>query len=180
MSARDLKEDGRSFQVIEPRPLDYAQNLKYEALDQKGDIYDECEDGWFVNTRNNTRTNILNIDNWEKYYSEILKDDKNQFFRVEYRNGSTGVIPMVWMGVQGFALMEKIADGNLSARDKAEWFAMMFKTAIDNYAIHVIEEQIEILKDDNTIQEFKNLISIIKANKPNVQKIVQKARKKEK
>lgn len=63
-------------------------------------------------------------------------------YRVEFREIDDYVIPTVWIGVQGFDLVNQYADGDWSPQKKAEWFSSMFKKAIDNYAAPYCKEQI--------------------------------------
>ncbi len=53
----------------------------------------------------------------------------NADYKVEFRETQNGVIPTVWIGVQGFDLVERFADGKATAQHQAEWFAKMFKRA---------------------------------------------------
>ena len=70
---RDLKTGGRVFRHIKTRYFSGKEHIKPEAYDKVGDIFCECNDGWFMNMRlgSSHRTNILQIDGFEEYYEEI-------------------------------------------------------------------------------------------------------------
>jgi len=81
--------------------------------------------------------------------------DMSAEYKVEYREGQDlegcrYVIPTVWIGNQGFDLMERYADDPMTADEKAEWFASMFKKAIDNYAKAYHKAELEKVKCERT------------------------------
>jgi len=70
---KELKVNGRTFEVIKYKVLGYEEHLKFEALTRVGDIYKECNDGWFLNTRTGSWTDIMNIANRDEFYKELIE-----------------------------------------------------------------------------------------------------------
>ena len=72
---RDLKVNGKVFEVIKYRVLGYEEHLKLEAITKVCDIYKECNDGLYLNTRTKSRTDIWNlpIETRNEFYKELIE-----------------------------------------------------------------------------------------------------------
>lgn len=82
-SGRDIKENGRVFRMKKYYPSVANKWLKYEAISREGDIFLECNDGYFKNIDpNKGRTDIFNIDSCMDYWEDITE---------EYRSMETGL-----------------------------------------------------------------------------------------
>lgn len=76
----------------------------------------------------------------EEAAQDELKDQEINMIRCEYKEGENGgIIPEIWIGHQGFQLTEKFDDSPRTAQEVAEWFFDMFKMAIENYLLSLIE-----------------------------------------
>ena len=79
-------------------------------------------------------------------------------YRVDYNevrdnDGDFCVVPTIWIGNQGFDLVRQYANEPISAKEKAEWFASMFKKAIDNYAEAYHKSEIDKMSFEPWIKE---------------------------
>ncbi|MBO0323484.1 hypothetical protein J0X14_14340 [Muricauda sp. CAU 1633] len=86
---------------------------------------------------------------------------KNEFFRVDYNkgkdvDGDDCVVPTVWFGNQGFNLTAQYKQGGQSAQEHAEWYASMFKKAIDGFASQQTTSQ------EQTIERLRDFVSEVK------------------
>jgi hypothetical protein len=69
-----MEQSKRKFEVIKFRPFAGMQHVKIEYLDEIGDIYHECSDGWFENERTKVQRNIYKYKDFQEYFKPITQN----------------------------------------------------------------------------------------------------------
>ena len=68
---RGIKPNGIRLKLIKPYPCPSDAYVKWEYISQAGDIYLECNDGWFHNPKRRSWKNVRAIESWEEYFEEV-------------------------------------------------------------------------------------------------------------
>jgi len=71
MNEHELKKNGKKYKLIKKKPSAFDGMIQPHSEVRIGDIYSECNDGWYSSSRTEERVNIDAIAGKEEYYQEI-------------------------------------------------------------------------------------------------------------
>jgi len=88
-----IKKNGRVFRCIKFRPFSGMEHFKPESNTSEGDLFVECNDGWFKNRSTEGRTDILNIEGWEEFYQQVKDQLTLDAIALEHYNATLQTDP---------------------------------------------------------------------------------------
>ena len=88
-----IKKNGRVFRCIKFRPFTGMEHFKPESNTSEGDLFLECNDGWFKNRSTEGRTDILNIECWEEFYEEVTEQNMLDTISLEHYSAALKTDP---------------------------------------------------------------------------------------